>query len=117
MAGSRAGQAQVVEAASLALPVVVQRAADRGRAESSGGSGLDTPPHHPAPLRDLAVALEAEVGEEVLGAGVEVRAALRLAALDLLRVCLDQTSARLLDRLERAGYGGAGDAPAAVRCR
>src|SRR4051794_14194578 len=45
--------------------------------------------HYPAPLSDLTIAGEAEILEQCLRPGMEVRTSLRGAALDLLRVGLD----------------------------
>ena len=70
--------------------------------------------HHPAPLGDLTVAGEAELLEQGLRAGVEVRAALRVAALDLLGVGLDEPATGRPDGVQRAGDRSPGDTLAAV---
>src|SRR6476469_7784644 len=77
-------------------------------------AAVDLAAHDPAPLRDLAVADETEVGVERLGTGVEVRTALRLAVVDLLRVRLDGPAAGAPDLLEDRRHRGPGDASPAV---
>ena len=52
----------------------------RSRMPDAARSGADPAAHHPAPLGDPSVALEPELLEQVLGTGVEVGAALRVAA-------------------------------------
>ena len=70
--------------------------------------------HHPAPLGDPPVALESELLEQVLRAGVEPGAALGFPTLDLLGVCLDEPAASLLDRSQGAGHCRPRDPCAAV---
>src|SRR4051794_5927855 len=55
-----------------------------------------------------------ELLEQVLQAGVEVGAALRWTPLDLLGVCLDESTACFLDRVQSARDGGSGDSFPAV---
>ena len=65
--------------------------------------------HDPPPLGDLPVPDEAELGEERLGPGVQVRPALRLPVDGLLRVRLDGPATCRLDRLEHRSQRGASD--------
>jgi hypothetical protein len=75
---------------------------------------LNASVHHPAPLGDPSVALESELREQVFGAGVEVRAALGFATLDLLRVGLDKPAAGFLDLSQGGGHRCTSDPFAAV---
>src|SRR5512133_2849279 len=66
-------------------------------------------PHDPAPLGDLTVTGEAELLEQRVGPGVEVRTPLLGAALDLLGVGLDQAATCGADGIQGARDRGPGD--------
>ena len=85
-----------------------------GRRAFSAAIKADASAHHPAPLGDPSVALESELLEQVLRAGVEVGAALGFPTLDLLGVCLDEPAASFLDRSQGTGHRRPRDPRAAV---
>src|SRR5580692_5882977 len=61
----------------------------------------DSQSHHPPPLRDLPVPLEAELLEQIGRAGMKIGAALRGAPLGLLGIGLDQPASGITDGAQR----------------
>src|ERR1700733_8049682 len=82
---------------------------DLPRSARTAGSGANVASHHPSPLGDPTVAGEPEFLEQVLRAGVEVGASLRLPALDLFGVGLYESATGRLDRRQSTAQGGSGD--------